>query len=601
MAGSDNDTRGFTSGEESDMDNTSDTLFDSLRTGTTNSSLGVRGPRIETIFDGFPIDETERDSLDALRDLRLDGQFGGEEKRPRHSMDDENLSTPGKGQVRSLDDSYSTPVQAVVPRAPKAQLPSSPPVAAPSMGHDASQWVNDHDERDTRWSLDDDEDEYWHPGQNSLGISSYLSSLSSGQGLKPQHESSMPVSTTNELTHANVHANRNAVLNLYEWSEQSVGSRESRKDGPARPNTDHGRRAHDGRGSRAAGRRGPSALHVRSQSVPVIPDVDAKRDLANSTNKYGTWNLGSKGPSEDWNDDFVFEFPESLVEEQDVPDDRRVDSGISMFVPQAIQESQASVIGHLGHIKEFALLVEDLKRLRTLAAAQGIIHGPSAALWKEADGIIDLAELDNDEEEYDHLLESSPGHSDDGINQQKTRPRRRSVLALEDDIFGGLSEESNTFSLPKHTRPVKDGSLSVTASRKSSPPESSLVAKSVIANIHQRRTSQDPTLSRYEPVKPEKIKFDTTTLQDLVAHVKTLSRTLGDLLRETEKPTSPSQNADRSPTPSLSQIFIDPNIGSSPNSTPRLPRSKSNGVINGAVKGKENGMNGSHMGLMAFI
>jgi len=80
------------------------------------------------------------------------------------------------------------------------------------------------------------------------------------------------------------------------------------------------------------GRRVPS-FHIRSQSVPVVSNVRTV-----------------PSPSENWDDDFLdddggegFEFA------------RR-----GMVIPREIEERQASVIGHLGCVREFALLVEGL-------------------------------------------------------------------------------------------------------------------------------------------------------------------------------------------------------------------------------------------------
>lgn len=75
-----------------------------------------------------------------------------------------------------------------------------------------------------------------------------------------------------------------------------------------------------------AGRRAPT-YHVRSQSMPLV-------------NSHGRVPL----PSENWDDDFL--------------DDDDEGGGFGMVIPRAIEENQASVIGHLGCVREFALLVE---------------------------------------------------------------------------------------------------------------------------------------------------------------------------------------------------------------------------------------------------
>lgn len=64
----------------------------------------------------------------------------------------------------------------------------------------------------------------------------------------------------------------------------------------------HGRKDADGRGSRSAGRRMSSGIHIRSRSVPVVADVASKRETVR--NRLGYWKVGIKGIIEDWSDDF---------------------------------------------------------------------------------------------------------------------------------------------------------------------------------------------------------------------------------------------------------------------------------------------------------
>lgn len=80
------------------------------------------------------------------------------------------------------------------------------------------------------------------------------------------------------------------------------------------------------------GRRVPS-FHIRSQSVPVVSNVRTV-----------------PSPSENWDDDFLDDDGEEGFEFA-----RR-----EMVIPREIEERQASVIGHLGCVREFALLVEGL-------------------------------------------------------------------------------------------------------------------------------------------------------------------------------------------------------------------------------------------------
>jgi hypothetical protein len=77
-------------------------------------------------------------------------------------------------------------------------------------------------------------------------------------------------------------------------------------------------------------RKTPS-YHFRSQSVPVVNTLRGRTPL----------------PSENWDDDFL--------------DEQEGEVGMhksEMIIPRAIEERQASIIGHLGCVREFALLVE---------------------------------------------------------------------------------------------------------------------------------------------------------------------------------------------------------------------------------------------------
>ena len=146
-----------------------------------------------------------------------------------------------------------------------------------------------------------------------------------------------------------------------------------------------------------------------------------------------------------------------------------------MIVPEAIQASQASVVGHVGQIREVCLLVEDLRRLRGLAREKGIIDGPSADKWREAEGIIALAIPDEDGETLSpplSPLKPSPNHHnrgsghgasmsidsfsmhDQAMNKECQKnlenassnagTRRQSILTMDDDIFGfGLPRSSS--------------------------------------------------------------------------------------------------------------------------------------------------------------
>lgn len=65
--------------------------------------------------------------------------------------------------------------------------------------------------------------------------------------------------------------------------------------------------------------------------------------------------LRARMPSENWDDDFLDENDEIGM------------GKASIVIPKEIQERQASIIGHLGCVREFALLVEGNSSFSTLS------------------------------------------------------------------------------------------------------------------------------------------------------------------------------------------------------------------------------------------
>ncbi|KAG4217293.1 hypothetical protein PC116_g34226, partial [Phytophthora cactorum] len=169
-----------------------------------------------------------------------------------------------------------------------------------------------------------------------------------------------------------------------------------------RPKTVHGKQEIDMRGGRSASRKGPIPAHVRSQSVPIVPELF---ETATSTPKFGTWGLGQKNASEDWDDDFEFE-------EEDVDGlfaGKNEESKVSMVVPASIQATQPTIKAHSGQIRELSLLVNDLKRLCRLGREMDMLGGSSIKLWREAEGIIALASPDEDPAEVSDSKSDSSG------------------------------------------------------------------------------------------------------------------------------------------------------------------------------------------------
>ena len=392
--------------------------------------------------------------------------------------------------------------------------------------------------------------------------------------------------------------------------------------------------------------------------------------------------------NEDWNEDFVFDtrddeegggaYLEELDEDdedlygyddKDLDDVDQLDPGAppfegphrvrgnrpvrtpvdrnkacSVIVPQAIKERQANVHGDLGQVRDFALLVEELKRLRMIASSRGIVDGPTAELWHEADDIIDLASpddgygngkthnhSDNDHRHHQHPHQhfhsqqvlprqqqqqqsplapprspSSPGFGlgfdpfddDPSPVAVPSRKRRKSVLSLDGDFYEAPPAPGTQRERPPECpTPKPSPSLSRMPSR-SSRHGSPSVARSVIDTMNQRRAAPSPSAA-----PPKKMPFDSTTLRELVAHVRSLSRRLAELVVIAESPLpspSPSQSPHLSPPPSFGQV-LSGSVASSPSFGTARPtkKSKSATEVLTPIKGKENELNG-HI-LMAVI
>ena len=348
---------------------------------------------------------------------------------------------------------------------------------------------------------------------------------------------------------------------IFDWSEHTQEKSPGNRS-PPRPRTVHGKKDTDHRGSRSVGRRAPSALHVRSQSVPVVPDVSGKREAV-VTNKFGTWGVGSKGVSEDWDDDFDFGDNDDPTGIED-REEKRVDSGVVMHIPQTIRERQVNVVNNIGLVKEFGMLVEELKMLRARATHLGLFEeeGPLHDISDEIDGVIELADQDTDDLSIPRRLSppSSPVFDQIAFNEPSdptpsseinatfarrcisgsgivestvttigTRTRRATLLSSDGGVFGTPAVNhtqsrttitSGDTSHGKITRPRKD---------------SEAIARSVIEALKKGKSSNQKSLSLQPVPSNQRIPFDTTTLSRIVPLVTGLVRRVKQQIREAEK------------------------------------------------------------------
>ncbi|KAJ4989992.1 hypothetical protein SVAN01_04455 [Stagonosporopsis vannaccii] len=557
VGSSDNEVRAVGSVDGEDADLRSETLYDSLRTGATRSvSGGARGPRIETIFDESPPAKLR---VTALRDLLPSGSFGnnltnGTSDDHSIAQDDDSFTTPARTTVRPehhLQEAVSFSRLSSTAVHPSL-IPSSPPSMPKPLSLGTLEWdstVGD-DDRSSRWSLDEQEGEDpWvdHPPASHLATPITL------RRSNPRLLASVPntkPSTPQHFVHD--HVDRDARSSIFDWSEQQPADKSSGNRTPPRPRTVHGKKDANRRDSRSVGRRAPSGLHARSQSVPVVPDVVGKRNTV-VTNKFGTWGIGSKGVTEDWNDDFDFsELPEEPTPKS-VAGSQRIDSGSAMVVPKSIQEQQNNVLANISLLREWGLLIEELKEHKIRGISLGIVEGPHTGMWEEVDAMIDLADQEAEHQEVPRASPpSSPGFDEDAFDDISTSPNagrgrrksgspnddlsktqtvrhRKSILPPNDRIFG--PHTSPVPSKSKHETPATPESRPImTRPRK----DSEAKARSVIEALQSRKSVFESPANAPPTPSPKKVPFDTATLRRIVPYVSTLTRKVKDTIRDAE-------------------------------------------------------------------
>lgn len=587
LVGSDNDARGTGTGDEEDADVQSETVFDSLRTVGARSTSGARGPRIETIFDESPPSKVK---VTALRDLLPKGTFR------EQTLD----AAPGQQSIAEEEESISTPVRTIIPdrsshdsptysrgtptpRFPNL-LPSSPPDMPKPLNLGRLEWDSrvEDDGSSSAWSIDDDDDDSWGDlPQRPLG--SLMTTPIPLDRPNMQLFASKPSPKAAAPHHfALENSDREARSSIFDWSEQQPADKGSGNRTPPRPSTVHGKKDADRRGSRIVGRRAPSGLHARSQSVPAVPDATGKRSTV-VTNKFGTWGVGSKGVTEDWNDDFDFE---DVAEEASAPgtvQSHRVDSGMAMVVPDHIQEQQNNVLANIGLLREWGLLIEELKEQRVRAACLGVLEGPYATMWEEVDAMIDLADQEAEHEGVNRLSPpSTPGFDevafDDDVSRsspipnggerrrsglasdalgkhnmpQHNHPKRKTILPPNNQIFGPQS--SPIPPRPSHESPYfpADNFQHIGRPRK----DSEAKARSIIEALQKRKSIHEPLAETEPPSPSKKVPFDTATLRRIVPHVSGLNRKVKQTLREAEGLySSPSSSPSHEAGPPFGKIY----------------------------------------------
>ena len=606
LLGSDNENSRFWSGDEDELDGRSETVYDSTRTGATGSShSGIRRPPLDTVFDGNLPSEIPKQKLLGLQDLISHESF---EESPIQRADiteeEGSVSTPVRNAVPCKEDRSSVRAHRKADESPHSRaIPSS----LPDLPQEAD---NSTTTRRLSQRLSDEEIWAFDDAESGPDISSSkLATLEDDEqaGMSPHSkQGSYPSPEVQQRTPSNA-ANRTKT-SIFDWSEQASPEKDSPEGSSPRPKTVHGKNGKEIRSSRLTGRRGPSPLHLRSQSVPVPSDANGPRG-SGSTAKLESWVLGNKGVSEDWDNDFEFDEPPRASKQVSVSHEyTKSSNSTGMLVPRSILERQASVHGQFGHVKELTLLVEELKRLQQQAATQGIMQGPSAELWKEAEGIINLATVDDEDQEFlPPRSPNSPSFDFDAFDEDSpaAQSRRKSGISSS---RGDRSSGAETLSNPPTPSQTPSQSSPEKLNPETPPPtsrprkESAAKAKSVLENIHQQRSRHD--LAILEQSSQKKLPFDTTSLRDLVTRAGVVTRALKEIVRRAES--SPATPNSRPKTPSdppfVSQIFQQPASSPSPGKSPRVTQSpRSGSFIGGNIAGNDNDINNGHMKIMTVV
>ncbi|KAJ5812601.1 hypothetical protein N7474_008902 [Penicillium riverlandense] len=307
-------------------------------------------------------------------------------------------------------------------------------------------------------------------------------------------------------------------MNIFDWSEQPRSSDREPPGSETRPRTVHGKQECVDRGSRATGRKATSTIHLRSQSVPVARDPPMT-ESRQSSGKFGTWGLGTKGVSEDWDSDFDFDEPQETNNASPNSKPSESDNRQSMTVPKAILERQASLHGQFGQVQELTLLVEELKRLRHQASVLDLASGPSSELWKEAEGIVNLATIDDDDHRSPPRSPSSLTFSFDESDEE----------AVNTNGSSKRNSDNSWQNDPEQDRPSSSGPPLGQLTRRS--PKS----KSVLDMLSPSRGPARSALDEFDPAtRTQKLPFDTSSLRDLVVRAGVVTRALKEVIRKAE-------------------------------------------------------------------
>ncbi|KAI6250448.1 hypothetical protein HI914_02030 [Erysiphe necator] len=551
LIGSDLDNKGFTSCDEDDTDFQSETVFDSMRSGATGMIQSTKPP-IEFIFDDSPIFTDDNLQLYRRKDYCEPLDYAEFQPRFLLSEDEYTIISPKEDRLilkKHLDIPLVTSKKAInadkfLPHVSVICLAKNKKGYAFPMDTN-----NDSNNEDEDWTKDEILSKPGEKLKSRLDIS-----------LNKESRQTLYLDELHSQSEK-LHNGKRPKANVFDWSEPLSPDKSDKRGNSPRPRTAHVKQLMDVRCGRVLGRRGPASLHIRSQSVPVAPDTD----VAKISSKFGTWGLSSKAVREDWDGDFEFDNinPVDLTGEDSTIDNNGVQ------VPEAIKANQENIFGHVSQIREVCLLVEDLKRLRALGKAQGLLDGAYESLWLEAEGIIALAapteegeeEAEKQEDRGKPQITSSLNTNNDSSLSIQSNDNELIKIDTESDVKLNDIEKIEDRKLRIISFCSGDENLQQTEGP--SPPHNSTknsieVARKVMESIHQQRSASDPLLQKFAEGSGAKMPFDTTSLKDLVNRAAVLSRTLGQIVRTADGLELIPQTRSRNSSPAFTRMFTDP-------------------------------------------
>ena len=535
--GSDMDIRVFSSGDEDDCDLRSETAYDSVRTGMTRASGTFPGALFDKDADyeyGGSRSTSLQEASGAVSPITMRAQDSVILEEDENAMTPKRVTTSPKEFPINQRLDYKTTL---------SRADSS--LSTSGLLHHASQ--------DSMES----EPDAWSDHAVTNGILSQRKTVDAGTlgrwsdndgaygSTLPQKDSAWShLRDDRKQRHSDV--GLESKTNVFDWSEQPSLER-GLSDMPPRPKTVHGKKNTDGRNSRPNSRRAPSGPHARSHSVPALGN-DLPESRSGRASKFGTWGVGTKGATEDWDDDFDFD---ELIELPTTPTPRtenRTEHPVAILVPTAIREQQTSVLANIGLLKEWGVLIEELKQLRLRASSLGLSTAQSQSVFDEVDAMIDLADQEVDEPQFPKEQVSSsrwPDESEDSDRRASCTPSIPTPSA-GDDVFGPLPLSLPSTALPSPTRPRKN---------------SEAIARSVIEAVQKRRDYRlQPVPTESSSKTSSKVPFDKGTLRHILPHLQGLVKSMKTILRDADSfGISPRRDPTRAiPTPTFSQAFIAP-------------------------------------------